>query len=515
MHIHMTYTTIPYIIHVHIPAGRRGVGYVFPPFPLSAPPIDPLLPLDEAEREILISYKDILVNQTAFKRGKGYGYGMGMSGLGMDMGTHNSTSEGDVINLCVASGWHLPPTRRKLSMLVEFIQHHVSMGIHHIYLPIHQPIHSKTLRYVAYMLRTYIHKQQVTVWSTVGYEVSVDGMGDGYGKGEGMGDDIHLTYQDHYTISLSMCAILTHTHTQNHTHTPYMAVWDAHQFFVPRNSNNNIAQSIQSDGYGIGDGYGYGHGVGVIPAAEMSVVDYAENFLVGTRNPPFVWLGDIYVRSPTHTLDRESDGYVWRRYTHTHTESHIRTSSPSLMEVLDSMVGFVQDILQVRYGMDTNSTDMGMVGDGKVYRRHTHNISATLYDFFFVDEHHLHCSNGVHTPSHTTPITAHSPSHTHIQNTYTRQASSVCGWYDPTHRMHMIHTHTPAHTQSLYHTHYFGVVYGEMLKKNVDLFFDGITLYAPENAEGFIFGDKDYIPYFDVYLANPHRKMRVLNFTVY
>ena len=133
------------------------------------------------------------------------------------------------VHMCTP-GMETPPGRRILPLFLEFIQHHLLLGVDHIFLSANFHWGSRRMKTLLRLFRTYISEGSVTMASQAGD--NVDYMASVYG--------IYWNRNVLKLMQINMCLYLSKGVAD------YVGVWDLDEFFIPRLPYNNMIDVIRS-----------------------------------------------------------------------------------------------------------------------------------------------------------------------------------------------------------------------------------------------------------------------------
>jgi Glycosyltransferase family 92 len=134
----------------------------------------------------------------------------------------------DRVHMCVP-GLDSPPARKNLAIYLEFIQHHLLMGVDHIHGSLTFTWGSEHMTRYVRLLRSYISEGLVSLTSHTRD-------GDFLYSTEGVS-----WHRDTMKIfQINMCFFLTKGVTD------YVAVWDNDEFFIPKGKNKNMLDVIRA-----------------------------------------------------------------------------------------------------------------------------------------------------------------------------------------------------------------------------------------------------------------------------
>ena len=133
------------------------------------------------------------------------------------------------VHMCTP-GMETPPGRRILPLFLEFIQHHLLLGVDHIFLSANFHWGSRRMITLLRLFRTYISEGSVTMASQAGD--NVDYMASVYG--------IYWKRNVLKLMQINMCLYLSKGVAD------YVGVWDLDEFFIPRLPYNNMIDVIRS-----------------------------------------------------------------------------------------------------------------------------------------------------------------------------------------------------------------------------------------------------------------------------
>lgn len=403
------------------------------------------------------------------------------------------------VHLCAVSEWTGPTSRMRLPLLLEFIQHHLLLGVKRIYLPVAHQWGSKDMLMLAAVLRTYLIEGSVVLLSTVGQitEQSLNRQ-----------NVMNLSGELRTKYIATICAL----HASN-AQADYLAMWEVHQFFVPRTANQrSIADAMQwrTDKRNV-----------AMPIAQMAVSDYGANYFAHNQaQGQRAWLGDIYHRTPglVQRVDDSSQsaslmigGQIWSKSVYWEN---------AFKECQDEPKGYA--------GVDWHKSN-AIQWMGKVWVENESSSmetghGAVLYDFYHIDHRNVHCTESVANSKESIQVEFMGELE---RSSYLRQMHSLCAWFDAGERIAMLqdnpdeegaatsNSSVQTNLQSnLYRQFFFANVYHALVERNLDLFVDSIPRLGPELSESHILADANYVDYFSVYKSNKHSKMKLVNFTV-
>lgn len=135
----------------------------------------------------------------------------------------------DNLYMCVP-GWETPPSKQSLPLYLEFIQHHLSLGVDHFFFGIlfgYDSIHMKTILRV---LESYIHEDKVSVVSTAGDGFDLVYSSGGLMWGRDNVKNFHVNLCTYFSKGVA----------------DYIGVWDFDEHFIPLGTNNNILDVIRA-----------------------------------------------------------------------------------------------------------------------------------------------------------------------------------------------------------------------------------------------------------------------------
>lgn len=228
-----TSTTSEFSALFDLPDGQVGTGMLFPS------------PSQEAVKTLFASKEahGLLKHQMAFSR--------------------SSAAEGGV-HLCAVGGWRGAVSRGGLPPLLEFLQHHLSVGVQHIYLPVALPWESVEMLTLVSVLRSFLQAGSLTIWSSLPH----------------IPDNSTLPFALSSAASKALNQHICSAHAAN-AGAAYLASWDVNHFFIPTGAQPRSSPGSME--------------VTVLP---MAVEDYVDNFVTLNSAHRQVWLGSIYHRPP-------------------------------------------------------------------------------------------------------------------------------------------------------------------------------------------------------------------------
>lgn len=491
-------------VQLHIPADSIGTGLLFPP--AGGLTLDRWAEAKEFEEDLEIHNSSLLLltRQPRLQRRR-------QSGQATQDGEASKVIGGT--HLCVPGGWTRSVNRVNLPMLLEFIEHHISLGVQHIYLPVSWAWNAKKTLVLAAILRSYLLDQRVTLLPSFGrLHVQASPAATTHAT--------HLQGESRRSYITSLCAVLA-----ANAGADQLAVWDVHQFFIPARASTEASAAAEENPF---RSLVFPEAQPGLPLAiaQVAATDFGENFLSHQMaKQRRRWLGDIYHRIPTLLMvssgELAAGGVVWPLG---------RAARPFLEECTaeGSHGKQVQHWLQnpllpwLRLAWTDPPTSIEIAANASVGSESNAAASqAVLYDFFNMQNSHFQCGDSL-----SAEMTLEMEQWATVERRrFLHQLHQLCNWYDTGERMVMLHLAPenaadgsgaiPTHLSSnLYHEAYFRRVFQGLIRRNLDLFVDGLEKSGIENDHGYKSGDESYIDYFTVYKTNKLSKKNLTNFTV-
>jgi hypothetical protein len=131
--------------------------------------------------------------------------------------------------MCVP-GIDSEPSRRLLSFLVEYLQHHLLLGIEHFHVGVRYDWSSGSMNHMLQGLKAFIDEGQVSVTS-----MTSDGMNDVYAT-----SGIAFERDDCKVMFVNSCLYYAKGMAD------YVAVWDFDEYFIPKPPHNSIMDVVRS-----------------------------------------------------------------------------------------------------------------------------------------------------------------------------------------------------------------------------------------------------------------------------
>eukprot|EP01036_Dinobryon_divergens_P038993 gene38993-51282_t len=151
------------------------------------------------------------------------------SGSGSGSGVLPGNAGGDRLHMCVP-GLESAPNRQDLPLYLEFVQHHLLLGVDHMFLVNTFGWDSIHMKRFVQMFHSFIDEGTVSVASQAG-----DGIDNVYSL-KGL-----MLYRDNVKIFyVNMCLYLSKGTAD------YVAIWDLDEFFIPRRPYNDILEVLRA-----------------------------------------------------------------------------------------------------------------------------------------------------------------------------------------------------------------------------------------------------------------------------
>lgn len=399
-------------------------------------------------------------------------------------------------HLCVPSGWGVALrqstfTRYSIPPLLEFIQHHLLIGVEHIYLPLHLSMDSKDMRKVLSMLRKFVDGGQLTVWSTDSLIF----------RNSNTTASLHLYRREMRLQNLQQCALMALQANAQH-----LGVWDSNQFYIPEleevemmrgmyndhhlteyYEQNNLASLLQLVHHlRPGDQAAAVHlqhtntlpmhsSVATLP---MNLKDYLGNKLQGSRKRNY-WLGDVYRADIVSNTAGLLNGDIFQLP---------RTSNPQEMEKILQLVSRSADPIG-------NSTKSSTAGIGRLYDFPSFDNPYGSSDL--QDETRCFNLHGVLSPFESISK--------NIDNSHFAQLQSIYDTFCRVHRVPDANATIPVSSAvkhmlpNLYSKVYFPLVYAALAGKDFDFYVDAWSTDKDGEVTEFSDAARNLIPYRKVY----------------
>ena len=145
----------------------------------------------------------------------------------------NASSPGDwshdKVYLC-APGLESAPSKRNLPIVLEFIQHHLLMGISHIFVTSYFSWDSEHAYRYKKILKSYIQEGSLSMTTS-----AADGIDTLYST-----DGISWNRDSAKIIQVNLCTYFSKGMAD------YVALWDYDEFFIPKGNNKNVIDLVNS-----------------------------------------------------------------------------------------------------------------------------------------------------------------------------------------------------------------------------------------------------------------------------
>eukprot|EP01039_Chlorochromonas_danica_P006104 gene6104-6721_t len=186
---------------------------------------------------------------------------------------------GETVHLCVDRAWKGTAARHTLPALLEFLQHHLLLGIKRIYIPVALAWNNPVMMMLASALRPFIEDHSVSLVSTL---LSHSDSSLPFLMATGVQELVFVRICSHLAVQAGAS---------------YVAVWSSNQLYIPTDDSlplscNRLNKFIPSPSIAVRN-----EGI-EIPAMFMSPEDFIEEFKDRSSGQSRFWIGDIYRRRP-------------------------------------------------------------------------------------------------------------------------------------------------------------------------------------------------------------------------
>ena len=205
------------IIHFEVPWRDRRVGYMLSSHP-DASKWDPWKGFETLGHHALAHHAVRNASSAA-----------PITGLAASLPMASTTPAQDNVFLCVPA-IRRPPNRFSVGPILEFVEHHLLLGVSHIFLGVAFSWNSEHMGHLLQLLRSYINEGTVSVISEAGDNVDFASSFLG----------LRFSRGDTKTMFHNMCLYMAKGAAT------YAAFWDIDEFFVPQGSESNIVDIIRS-----------------------------------------------------------------------------------------------------------------------------------------------------------------------------------------------------------------------------------------------------------------------------
>jgi hypothetical protein len=209
----------------------------------------------------------------------------------------------DNLYMCVP-GMESPFDRRVLPLYAEFVEHHVQLGVQHMFIAATYDLHGSNMRLLQGAFKSYIDDGLLTISSQAG-----DGQDFRYGfKG------LTLDRDNIKVMFVNMCLFMAKGQAD------YVAIWDFDEFFIPKLPHNSIMDVVR-------------FAEGSTPVPPPPPGEDIERALAGWQKGPGVADGDghpfCYLVINSETINSDGDGidpdhpWIGDRFSHGTEVTHL------------------------------------------------------------------------------------------------------------------------------------------------------------------------------------------------